>query len=432
MAIALVLGLIGLGTKSMWLDEAFSVEVAGRELSDLLDFLTRQELNASPYYLVLHGWLAFGTGEAAVRTLSVVFGVVAVLATYAIGRRWEIGFESALVLAVSPFFIRYEQEARAYTMLVAWSAVATLGYLRLVERPALGRALVYALLAASVIYVHPLGALVVVAHGLATLATPVRRAKLSTGRWIALFGAIGLTWLPMVAFAVTHREKIAWIDPVTPAVLVEDLVALGGGLSAAIVLVLLVAIRAGRAPLLLLWLIVPIAGTVAISLLVQPALQAKYLISSLPAAAILAAMNRRAVLAALIALSLVGVGDWYVNGYKDDWRGGVAWMALRVEPGDGVVFAPEFMRIAFVFYAHPAEPGGPAAPWSLVAGASADAPLNPSAIPGHSRIWLIEGHGGVAPASVTRALAGYDRSLSADFGANAPHISLYLQRPAGP
>ena len=93
--IAIVLGLIGIGSKSIWMDEAFSVNAARLPTSVLLPFLAQREPYASPYYVALHLWTALGTGEAVVRALSVVFGVIGVIATYHVGQRYRVGFAAA-------------------------------------------------------------------------------------------------------------------------------------------------------------------------------------------------------------------------------------------------------------------------------------------------------------------------------------------------
>jgi mannosyltransferase len=424
--VAAALGLYRIGDKSIWLDEAFSVAVARLPTSELLLYLWRSELHASPYYVALHPWLVLGEGEAQVRALSVVFGVVAVLATYAVGRRYGVAFPAALVLAVAPYFVQFEQEARGYTLLAAWSAISTLAYLRLIEQPGRLRGAVYLATAGAIIYVHPLGAFVVVAHGLMTL---LRAAPPLRWRMMALFGLIAVAWLPMVRFAASHREKIAWIEPPTPLSVTQDLIALGGGALVAGALVILLAFGFRR-DLTALWLLVPIAGTLLISLTIQPALQPKYLIGVLPAAAIIAARNRPVALVILIALSLVAVGDWYVNGTKDDWRSGAAWVEEQLEPGDGIAFASANMRLAFGYYAKIGEPVYAAIPWGEHYPFGQGAPLDLDAIAQKQRIWLVQGHGRDAPAALWQALEQFEVASSRDWGRSGPYIELLVRGPS--
>lgn len=175
MAIAGVLGIATIGSKSMWLDEAFSASIIQLPTLDLVRYLFYHEMQASPYHLALQLWSALGHDETSLRLLSVVFGVVAVLATYALGKRFGVGLPAAMLLAVSPFFVHHEQEVRVYTLLVGWSAITTLAYLRLLDRPNRWRAAAYVVAALGLIYIHPLSGWMLVAHAVVR----VRRAALA-------------------------------------------------------------------------------------------------------------------------------------------------------------------------------------------------------------------------------------------------------------
>src|SRR5690554_643169 len=75
---AIAVRVYDLAGKDLWIDEANSVVLAKTGVAGLLDGLKR---DSSPplYYLLLAGWMkVFGDGEAAVRTLSVIPGVLTV------------------------------------------------------------------------------------------------------------------------------------------------------------------------------------------------------------------------------------------------------------------------------------------------------------------------------------------------------------------
>lgn len=420
MAIAVVLGLWSLGTQSLWLDEAFSVAAARLPTADLLALLWTSEMHASPYYLSLHVWLWFGDGEAVVRALSVAFGALAVFATFHVGKRYGVGWPAALILAVFPYFIQYEQEARTYTMFVAGSAISSLLYLRLVERWGIARAIAYVVAAALMIYIHPLAAMVVVAHAIHLLLV-VRRPLPQA---LAVYATVGLCWLPMVRFAMSHSGKIAWIPPTDVDRSVNALLYLGGGSLVAGVLLVMLALGMRR-DLPALWLIVPIVGVFVMSVLVQPVLEPKYMLGVLPAAAVIAARNRPAAIGVLVALSLVGVVNWYEHGQKADWRSAAAWVASDVQAGDGVVFAPTYMRMAFGYYARVGDPLHAARSWS--APDIGGGPTDLAGIHGRQRLWLVEGHGRELPDDVRTALAVFRVVETRDFGGAAVRVSLLEQ-----
>ncbi|HEY7598879.1 MAG TPA: glycosyltransferase family 39 protein [Candidatus Limnocylindrales bacterium] len=425
--VAIVLGLWRAGDKSVWLDEGVSVAIARLPTLDMLVHLWRVELHAAPYYLALHPWLALGDSESAIRALSVVFGVVAVLATWAIGRRHSAatGFYAALLLSVTPVFIQHEQEARGYSLLMAASAIATLLWLRLVERPGRWRALAYIVVAAALIYVHPLGALVVVAHALAALllVEPALRRRL-----LVVFVPIVIGWLPMLRFTLLNRDRISWIPPTTVEIATTELLALAGG--ALVAIVLLAALLLGlRRDVITLWLVVPIVGTLAASLLIQPMFEMRYLLSATPAAAIVAARSRPALVGLLVAVSLVGVWGWYEAGAaKDDWRAAAGWVVGQAEPGDGIVFAPDDLRTAFGYHARVGDPLWPPLPWSvsdLRHGPVAEAVAG---ITSRRRVWLVEAHAVALPAEVSAALAPLRPSASRTFaGPHGLRVSLLVR-----
>jgi mannosyltransferase len=424
--LAVVLGLYRAGEKSIWLDEAVSVSLARLPTLDLLLYLWRTELHAAPYYLALHPWLALGDSEAAVRSLSVVFGVVTVLATFAIGRRFGVGFAAALIVAVSPTFVQYEQEARGYTMLMAASAVSTLLFLRLVEQPNRWRAALYALSAGAIIYVHPLGALVVVAHGLSVLAFVPRPLK---WRLSALFVPVAVLWLPMLRFALLNRDRISWVPETTPSLLLEQLILLGGGIVAAGLVLVMIGLGMRRDPIAL-WLLVPIVGTVLISVLVQPTLLARYLVAAVPAGAVVAARSRALLVAALVAVSLVGAWNWYEHGQKEDWQSLAAWVAGEARPDDGIVIAPAYLRSPFGYYARVGRPIYPAVPWSRSDLERAEPDM--AALAASQRVWLIERHTRELPADLRAALDAFSTAETRIYEPHGIRATLLIRQPSGP
>lgn len=430
-AVAVVLGMIGIGDKSFWLDEAFSVSAARLPTVDLLVFLWRNELHASPFYLLLQPWLALGTSEGVTRALAVGFGALAVVATHRVGKRFGVGFRAALLVAVFPFFVQYEQEVRAYTLIAAWSAIATLCYLRLVEQPSKLRAFAYVVTAFLAIYMHPLLAPVVAAHAVAwAVLRPAsdQTVQISWRRMLALYAVVVIGWFPMIRFMLLHRDKIQWIPPLTPSLFAEYLVTFGGGIVLAVAAALLLALGMRR-DLPAVWLAVPILALVAISLLFQPVIQPRYLLVLVPPAAIVIARNRPIFLAGFVILCLVGVANWYVNGVKDDWRAAVAWVSSAQQPEDGVIFAPHYQRLAFEYYGEVGEPLYPSVAWSdrYMPAMGLDIEIPPDV--DNPRIWVVEEHGDQLPPTVAEIVSDYHTIESRTFGVDGPLVRLMVRRP---
>ena len=124
-----------LANKGMWLDETFSVWVANHSVVDMLQWIIKIDQHPPLYYLLLHYWIALnGNTPYDVRLLSAIFGAGTIPIIYLIGKRISgvaMGLAAAVLLALSPFNIRYAQETRMYTLLMFNAAVAIYALVRL-------------------------------------------------------------------------------------------------------------------------------------------------------------------------------------------------------------------------------------------------------------------------------------------------------------
>src|SRR5262245_10299827 len=114
-----------------WIDEGISVGIASHDLRDIPAVLS-QDGNPPLYYLLLHGWMTFaGTGEAATRTLSLLFALVAIPVSFWAGAAVfdrRAGILAAAGAAGSPFLTAYAQETRMYTLVVLLSILASASF----------------------------------------------------------------------------------------------------------------------------------------------------------------------------------------------------------------------------------------------------------------------------------------------------------------
>lgn len=117
-----------MSTRSFWLDETTSIRQASWSIAEMLDLMSN---NVHPplFHTLLHYWIAtMGRSELTVRMFAVAWGLLAIpliywLAATIYDRR--VGLVTALLVALSPFFIWYSQEARMYTMMLVFAIVAT-------------------------------------------------------------------------------------------------------------------------------------------------------------------------------------------------------------------------------------------------------------------------------------------------------------------
>jgi len=124
-----------LDSKGMWLDETFSVWLANHSVGDVLQWTARIDQHPPLYYLLLHYWIALnGDSPYDARLLSVLFGAATIPIIYLIGKRMSgavMGFAAAVLLALSPFNLRFAQETRMYACLTFNAAVAIYALVRL-------------------------------------------------------------------------------------------------------------------------------------------------------------------------------------------------------------------------------------------------------------------------------------------------------------
>ena len=213
-ALAAVVAADHLTAKSLWLDETVSADHSRLGLIGIVKVVSVNDPNMGLYYALLYVWVRiFGYGEAAIRSLSVLAGLVAVVGMVALGRRLfgsAAGLIAGLLLALAPLYVNYEQTARSYALLVAlliWSSYFFVGEL---EQPSRRSRIGHVLTSTLAVYAHyvALWALLV---QLVTLVAVKRRAALER-RWLADWGAIALLCVPEL-LAAAHRGSgaVNWI-----------------------------------------------------------------------------------------------------------------------------------------------------------------------------------------------------------------------------
>jgi len=142
LAVALVLAggvaLRFITTSPLWLDEALSVNIASEPWSDIVGRLLRD--GAPPlYYFALKSWmLVFGSSDFAVRSMSGFFAMAALPLMWMAGNRLnrrEGGWTAVVLLASSPFALRYATEARMYSLVILLTALGVVLLNRFLDRP---------------------------------------------------------------------------------------------------------------------------------------------------------------------------------------------------------------------------------------------------------------------------------------------------------
>ncbi|MBC7565210.1 glycosyltransferase family 39 protein [Candidatus Saccharibacteria bacterium] len=232
-ALLLMLGLAfwNIAGPSIWFDEAFGAYLIHFNFLDIAKY-TATDVHPPMFYWFLKIWTAiFGNTELGLRSMSVFFAAVAAVFGYLLTRRLfgrRAAITGIFILALSPLFIRYSQEARMYTMATAIVLSATYVMVRALEAKVKGRKLwvLYGVLVSLGMWTHYFTVLAWLAHWVWRYITirsaGVRRKELRqkffSKNWLTAYiiaVALYLPWLPAMATQlVVVQSEGFWIRPV--------------------------------------------------------------------------------------------------------------------------------------------------------------------------------------------------------------------------
>jgi uncharacterized membrane protein len=356
---------------SLWLDELGTWWVvkdgAGDTVHRALTFHGQSPL----YYLIV--WAARvvgGHSEVVLRLPSLIAAAVSAIILYRLARRL-IGTEAArltIVVFAATQAVAFEaSEARPYALANLAVIGSTYALVRwLDDGRRWSRALLYALLAVTVVWLHYLFALVLVPHALYA-SVRLRRAEtdVSVRRLVAVAAIITAGVVPLaiqLASLWDRRSSLSIPSEATvegfatallPPVLVLALF-LGAFLARMGGPVRIVPAPARPSTLVLLggWLLFPIATLFLVSTLTPVTfLSPRYFASIAPAIALFAgwaiasigpAATRRIIAAVLAILSVLAFGSTSKN--NEDWRGAAAFERQHADAETIVLLHPELIE----------------------------------------------------------------------------------------
>ena len=213
-AVAAVVRFVGIGDQSFWVDETVTARLVFGSFSDLVSALPRSESTPPLYYLLAWCWSRlFGTGEAALRSLSALLGTLTVPVAIAVGRELvsrRTGLIVGALAAVSPVLVWYSQEARAYALFIFLGALSLLAFVRAMETRGTTAAARWAVVSALVIATHYFGAFLIAAEAAFLLYRWRCRTVVVASAGLA---AAAIALLPLAAYQATHASS-SWIRSV--------------------------------------------------------------------------------------------------------------------------------------------------------------------------------------------------------------------------
>ena len=250
--ILIILGIffrfVNLGQKVYWYDEVItSIRISGHTKAELVPIIARkiwtfddlqeyQQVNpdksiidtiksliledpkhAPLYYATVRFWTQFfGDSIVATRSLSALISVIAFPCIYwlclELFESSLIGWTAIALLAVSPFYVLYAQEARQYSL---WTVTTLLSSATLLRAMRINTTLtwrMYALTLALSFYTSTLSALIAVTHGIYVLINKGFRTKKIFIYYVLASLLAILTFLPWGLFIVRKSSvyNLGW------------------------------------------------------------------------------------------------------------------------------------------------------------------------------------------------------------------------------
>ena len=207
-------------------DEAFSWRLATYTAADIAQ-RTAEDVHSPLFYFVLKAWLALaGDSAAALRSLSVLLGLAAIVAVYAAvraaGGSWPGAVAGALLCALHPLQVQQSRNARMYALGVLLAALTAWLLLRALRCGRWPWWVAYGMAAALFVYAHYYALFTLAGQGLGALALARGRVR-ALARGLAVAAAVALAalapWLPSLLAQARRVQAEYWI----PAVSAESL-----------------------------------------------------------------------------------------------------------------------------------------------------------------------------------------------------------------
>jgi len=139
--VGLVVRLLGISSRPIWYDEAFSILFSEKGLSAMLygtlapTGIGSADIHPLGYYTSLWLWMKiFGGSLVSARSLSILAGLVSIYLIYLIALEFtsdrSTSYLGMLFAALAPFQVHYAQEIRMYAILGMWLLIATFAFQR--------------------------------------------------------------------------------------------------------------------------------------------------------------------------------------------------------------------------------------------------------------------------------------------------------------
>jgi 4-amino-4-deoxy-L-arabinose transferase-like glycosyltransferase len=350
--------------------------------ADIWGITAGGEFNPPLFHWAEHIMLMFGNNEVILRFVPALLGVLSIPVFYLVGKEFldrNTGILAAAACAVSPFLIYYSQEARAYSMMLFFVALATFFFLKAMKSGNRIQWIWFGVFSALAFWTHFYAFVMIAALVLYALIVwaPKIRKEFNNLKLLVL-GVIVFVILCLPLILVTiglfiKRTASAPTFGIQGMTIIPETLRQISGFNELVMILFVVLFAIGIVQAFLIernkgiFLLVITALTFAISFVLsfKMPMQPRYLIFlslvffigiAISYRTVYSLWGNKAVIYGFIAMfCIVGCAALAASGYytgysKDDWRGFSQALAERTSPGDIVVTVPDYMSLPLNYY----------------------------------------------------------------------------------
>jgi 4-amino-4-deoxy-L-arabinose transferase-like glycosyltransferase len=378
--VGLFLRFYNLGYNSLWLDEATTHSFSVKSFAEIWQVTAGGEFNPPLFYWMEHVMLMLGNNEFILRFVPALLGVLSIPLFYLVGKEFldrNTGIIAAAACAVSPFLIYYSQEARAYSVMLFFVALATLFFLKAMKSGNRIHWILFGAFSALAFWAHFYAFVMIAALVLYALIewVPHLRSELHNLKMLVLGGLVFvILCIPLIIVTVqlfiTRTASAPTYGIQGLEIIAETFSQLSGfNTIAMIILVIIFVIGIIQAFLIernkgiFLVLLTVLTFVISYILSFKMPMLPRYLIFLSLVFFIGIAIsyrlfyalwcNKAVVYGFIVVLFIISapVLAGYYSGYsKDDWRGFSETLQEKIGPGDAVVAVPSYMAVPLDYY----------------------------------------------------------------------------------
>lgn len=228
LSLAALLRWINIGQRSIWLDEAYSLNLAAQPAVQIINGAA-MDVHPPLFHLLLSIWQHwFGSSEVALRSFSACCGVLLVAATYQLGKTLvtrQVGWLAAWLVALSPYFVELSRVGRMPALLALLLTLSMTYFWRIIHHQRISDALLWVAVMGSALYTHYFAFLLLAAFHL-YLFIGIGKLNLSRSirkKWLLLQLLLLAGYAPWLAILWKHVTQggpswrgsgSAWTEPI--------------------------------------------------------------------------------------------------------------------------------------------------------------------------------------------------------------------------